>query len=132
LHVSNGQWTFHGVPCHHLNGKNFNDWDQSNEFFILKTQKNKIMTRVHKLVVQFLNTCHIFISYIVVARRVVTRCNYIWINMYGWTCILAPYIYVAYVMSRATCLMQLHKFAIACVACNWILVANDNCKTQNF
>jgi hypothetical protein len=30
------------------------------------------MTRVHKLVVQFLNTCHIFISYIVVARRVAT------------------------------------------------------------
>jgi hypothetical protein len=26
-------------------------------------------------------------------------------------------------MSCATCFMQLHKFAVACVACNWILVA---------
>ncbi len=39
-------------------------------FLILKIQNNKIMARVHKLVVQFLNTCHIFISYIVVARKV--------------------------------------------------------------
>jgi hypothetical protein len=29
-----------------------------------------MVTRVHKLVVQFLNTCHIFISYIVVAMKV--------------------------------------------------------------
>jgi hypothetical protein len=35
-------------------------------------------------------------------------------------------------MSCATCLRQLHKFVVTCVACNWILVANDSCKTQNF
>jgi hypothetical protein len=42
-----------------------------------------IKTRVHKLVVQFLNTCHIFISYIIVARRVAHKVQLIWINMYG-------------------------------------------------
>jgi len=26
---------------------------------------------------------------------------------------------------------QLHEFVVACVACNKILVANNNCKTQN-
>jgi hypothetical protein len=26
-------------------------------------------------------------------------------------------------MSCAACLIQLHKFTVACVACNWILVA---------
>jgi hypothetical protein len=35
-------------------------------------------------------------------------------------------------MSCATCFMQLHKFVVACVACNWNLVANDSCKIQNF
>jgi hypothetical protein len=29
-------------------------------------------------------------------------------------------------MSCATCLMQLHKFAVTCVTCNWILVANNS------
>jgi hypothetical protein len=33
-------------------------------------------------------------------------------------------------MSCATCLMQLHKFVVACVACNWILVANDIAKPK--
>ncbi len=99
--------------CYHLNGKKFNDWNKFNEFLILKTQKNNIMTHVHKLVVQFLNTCDIFISYIIVASRVAIRCNYIWTSMYGWTCILAPYICVAYVVSHAIeCHVQL-------VLCNY-------------
>jgi hypothetical protein len=59
-------------------------------------------------------------------------CNYIWIGMYGWTCILTPYIHVVYAMSYATCLKKLHKFVVACVTCNWILVANNVYKTQNF
>jgi len=69
------------------------------------------MTRVHKIVVQFLNTCHIFISYIVVGKRVATRCNYIWISMYGWTCILTSYIHVAYVVSHA---IECHVQLILC------------------
>jgi hypothetical protein len=88
------------------------------------------MTRVHKLVVLFLNTCHIFIICIVVARRVAHKVQLHWISMYGWTCIVAPYIHVAYIVSHATeCFVQL----VLCnytnlqlhVACNWISVAND-------
>jgi len=49
--VSNGQWTFHGVPrVIILVAKNLMIKINPNEFFILKTQQNK-MTRVHKLVV---------------------------------------------------------------------------------
>jgi len=41
------------------------------------------MTRVHKLVVQFLNMCHIFINYIVIAKKVAHKVQHIWISMYG-------------------------------------------------
>jgi len=33
-------------------------------------------------------------------------------------------------MSCATCIRQLHEFAIACVACNWIFVSNDSYKPK--
>jgi hypothetical protein len=41
------------------------------------------MTRIHKLFVQFLDTYNIFISYIVVARKVAHKVQLIWISMYG-------------------------------------------------
>jgi hypothetical protein len=43
-------------------------------------------------------------------------------------------LYVQYVkcnsMLFTTCLMQLRQKLVACVKCNWKLVANDNCKKQ--
>jgi hypothetical protein len=57
--------------------------------------------------------CHILINCIVVARKVAHKVQLHWICMYVWTCILTPYIHVAYVMSRATgCRVQL-------VLCNY-------------
>jgi hypothetical protein len=48
-------------------------------------------------------------------------------------CILRSYIHVIYIMSHATgCHVQLHKFAVACVSCNWILITKNSCETQNF
>jgi hypothetical protein len=56
-------------------------------------------------------------------------CNYVW----NWYVCMNMYINTIYTccirsvtcnwMSCATCLMQLHKFAVACVAWNWILIA---------
>ncbi len=91
----------------------------------MKTKKNLIVTLVHKLVVQVLNMCHIFISCIVIARRVAHKVQlhldwYVWMNMY----ISTIDIHVAYIVSHVIeCHVQLvfrklHKFAIACVTCN--------------
>jgi hypothetical protein len=63
---------------------------------------------VHKLVVKFLNTCHIFISCIVVVTKVTHKVQlhldwYVWMNRY-----LTPYIHVAYIVSHAIeCHVQL-------------------------
>jgi hypothetical protein len=96
------------------------------------------MTHVHKLVVKFLNECHILIICIVVAKRVAHKVQLhldwsVYMNMYintVYTCCIRSV--ACNWMSCATCIMQLHKFAVACVACNWILVAKDSCKAQNF
>jgi len=45
------------------------------------------MTHVHKLVVQFLDTCHILIDYIIVIGRIAHKTQlhlnwYVWMNMY--------------------------------------------------
>jgi hypothetical protein len=58
------------------------------------------MTRVHKQVVQFLNTYYILIIYIVVAKKVAHKVQvhldwYVWMNMYINT------IYTCYIRSVA-------------------------------
>jgi len=73
--------------------------------------------------------CHILISCTIVARRIAHKVQlhldwYVWMNMYintVYTCCIGSV--TCNWMSCATCLRQLHKFAVACVACNWILVA---------
>jgi hypothetical protein len=72
------------------------------------------MTRVHKLIVKFLNMCHILINCIVVARTIAHKVQlhldwYVCMNMY----LLTSYINVAYIVSHATeCHVQL-------VLCNY-------------
>jgi len=68
--------------------------------------------------------CHILISCIVVVRRVAHKVQlhldlYVCMNMYIktiYTCCIHNV--ACNWMSCATCLMQLNKFVVACVACN--------------
>jgi hypothetical protein len=59
------------------------------------------MTHIHKLVVQFLNTCHILINYLIVTWKIAHKVQlhldwYVWMNM----CINIVY---TYCIGNVTC-----------------------------
>jgi len=113
-HVSNGQWTFHVVPrviilvaktlMIKINPMNFLFWKQ-------KKLNNDTCPQASCLIFKHVSYFHYLY---VVVRKVAHKVQLHWIGMYVWTCILTPYIHVAYILLHATaCPMQL-------VLCNYI------------
>jgi len=131
------------ATCHHSSGKNLMIKINPMNFWFWKHKKNKNDTCPQASCLIFKHVSYFDYLY-VIARKVAHKVQLHWIGMYVWTCILTPYIHVAYVMSHATtCPMQLvlcnytnlqlHvSHATEFYTCNWILITCDSCKTQNF